>query len=58
MDGSVLKKSGDSYFLKLENAFDVSVRHDYKTKLTQTELEEILLYLKVLNKSNQPLLAH
>ena len=53
MDGKSLKQSGDLYLRQLEEAYQVSCIHDYSSKLTSTQLEEILLYLKVSNKESE-----
>jgi hypothetical protein len=50
MDGKSLKQSSDPYLNLLEKNFNINCTHDYRNKLTQAELEQILLYVKVTNR--------
>ena len=53
MDGKVLRQSGDLYQRRLQEVYQVSSMHDYRDKLTEIDLEEILLYIKVTNFSSK-----
>lgn len=52
MEGKALRQSGDTYQRHLEEVYLVSSMHDYRDKITEMELEEIFVYLKVTNLSN------
>ena len=53
MDGKSLRQSGDTYQRHLQEVYRVGSMHNFRNKLTEIELEEILVYLKVVNLSNE-----
>jgi hypothetical protein len=55
-DGEQLKKIEDKYYRKLDSFYKISVLHVYKEKLSDSQLQDLLAYVREGNKVYSDLL--
>lgn len=49
-DTDALVASGDAYYQILQEKFQISIRHVYKDKINNSDLDDLLVYMQVSNR--------
>ena len=49
-DSKILENSGDKYFLGIQKKYSVNIDHLYKNKLSDKDIQNIILYIMVSDK--------